>query len=314
MKKTALLCGLVSLSILFTGCSAKEKGKEVKLSLEDDYSNFGVTVSEFEDFLNYRLSNNYDNFKKTKMETNNGSRYSFDFNDDITIYVTEDDDNKVDTIELSFMAIEETEDNMESVTHDMGELTSIIFDGLLSSSDLNELVLDALDVYNKCTVDSKMNGSSVNSHLMNTLSYSSYDDFFFFSAEFEPTTYTDNATYQESQSFETFKRIYCPAEEDKDSEASNKNESTESYPSQGQASTQPAPTTKYYGPGMYKVGADIPAGEYNVKASTGKSGYLVLSSDPNGSDIITNDSFENNSYVAISDGQYLKLEDCYINQ
>ncbi|MDO5825845.1 MAG: hypothetical protein Q4Q22_05655 [Methanosphaera sp.] len=64
----------------------------------------------------------------------------------------------------------------------------------------------------------------------------------------------------------------------------------------------------YYKDGMFKVGTDIPAGEYNVEAASGL-GYVEVASSSSHqlSDIITNDNFEGNKHVTISDGQYITL-------
>ena len=60
--------------------------------------------------------------------------------------------------------------------------------------------------------------------------------------------------------------------------------------------------------GIYKVGEDIPAGEYQVEASSGL-GYIEVSSDSRHQieGIITNDNFEGNKYITVQDGQYLTL-------
>ncbi|WP_406537401.1 hypothetical protein [Methanobrevibacter sp.] len=64
----------------------------------------------------------------------------------------------------------------------------------------------------------------------------------------------------------------------------------------------------YYKDGMYKVGEDIPAGEYQVE-STGDLAYIEVSGDSRHQidGIITNDNFESNKYITIEDGQYLTL-------
>lgn len=62
-----------------------------------------------------------------------------------------------------------------------------------------------------------------------------------------------------------------------------------------------------YGPGHYLVGRDIPAGEYNVIADVGDSGYYCISYDANTDEIYDNDFFEGNAYVTVSDGQYLSV-------
>ena len=66
----------------------------------------------------------------------------------------------------------------------------------------------------------------------------------------------------------------------------------------------------YYKEGMYKVGDDIPAGEYKVEASEdGLMGYIEVSTDSRHQieDIVTNDNFDNNKYITVEDGQYLTL-------
>lgn len=68
--------------------------------------------------------------------------------------------------------------------------------------------------------------------------------------------------------------------------------------------------------GMYKVGVDIPAGEYKVE-SINTMGYIEVSSDSSHSfnAIVTNDNFEGSKYISVSDGQYLKLSNAkvYLN-
>ncbi len=62
-----------------------------------------------------------------------------------------------------------------------------------------------------------------------------------------------------------------------------------------------------YPEGMYLVGKDIPAGEYKISA-TG-SGYYEVTSDSVGEldSIVTNENFDGDVYLTISEGQYLKL-------
>lgn len=64
-----------------------------------------------------------------------------------------------------------------------------------------------------------------------------------------------------------------------------------------------------YKEGQYKVGKDIPSGEY-VFFSDG-SGYFCVSSDANGDNIIANDNFDYNSIMKIKKGDYLELSGCY---
>lgn len=71
------------------------------------------------------------------------------------------------------------------------------------------------------------------------------------------------------------------------------------------------PEDGLYKDGMYKVGKDIPAGEYKVvleKTATGM-GYYEVSSDSTHqlTSIVTNENVQADTYLTISDGQYIKL-------
>lgn len=57
--------------------------------------------------------------------------------------------------------------------------------------------------------------------------------------------------------------------------------------------------------GMYKVGTDMPAGEYVVIGS----GYLQISSDSTGEfgSILENDNYVNRTIIAVADGQYVQF-------
>ena len=89
----------------------------------------------------------------------------------------------------------------------------------------------------------------------------------------------------------------------------------------GNSTTTNSPTTPdniskvdlpndHYGEGMYKVGKDIPAGEYKLVATEAENDgyYAVLSSSYNyGDNIVANDNFSNNAYITVQDGQYLQI-------
>lgn len=59
--------------------------------------------------------------------------------------------------------------------------------------------------------------------------------------------------------------------------------------------------------GMYKVGVDLPAGEYQL--STDGQGYAEVSKDSQHimDSILSNDNFSGQKYITVKDGQYLKL-------
>lgn len=77
------------------------------------------------------------------------------------------------------------------------------------------------------------------------------------------------------------------------------------------------PEDGVYTDGMYKVGEDIPAGEYRVElneSSVMGMGYLEVSSDSRHQidSIITNDNVQADTYITVQDGQYLKIQDLTI--
>jgi hypothetical protein len=62
----------------------------------------------------------------------------------------------------------------------------------------------------------------------------------------------------------------------------------------------------YRGSGWYKVGVDIPAGQYTIE-STGQ-GYVAIMSGPVGNNEIVNNEIFNGKYtVNVSNGQYLQV-------
>lgn len=66
-----------------------------------------------------------------------------------------------------------------------------------------------------------------------------------------------------------------------------------------------------YPEGMYKVGYDIAAGEYKISAKPGQMAYVEVctnSGSDHFSNIVSNDNFEGDSYITVSNGQYLKID------
>lgn len=67
----------------------------------------------------------------------------------------------------------------------------------------------------------------------------------------------------------------------------------------------------YLEDGMYKVGYDLPAGEYKLEATSDYGGYYAIYDKPLGKGKIkSNDNFDNKKYVKVKDGQYLYLSRC----
>lgn len=78
------------------------------------------------------------------------------------------------------------------------------------------------------------------------------------------------------------------------------------------------PADGIYADGMYLVGYDIPAGEYKISLSEDSvigMGYVEVSSNSRHdfNSIISNNNVDTTIYQTISDGQYLTLQDVYIN-
>lgn len=65
-----------------------------------------------------------------------------------------------------------------------------------------------------------------------------------------------------------------------------------------------------YSAGQYKIGTDMPEGEYMI-LSTGGSGYFSVTADANGDDIIFNSNFDINSIIEVYENEYLELSRSY---
>ena len=83
---------------------------------------------------------------------------------------------------------------------------------------------------------------------------------------------------------------------------------TADKPASVTATQEAAPNVKTYKAGQYKVGTDIPAGEY-VVLSKG-DGYVEVAQDSSGKleSIVVNDIFSNRSIISVSDGEYFKVQ------
>lgn len=63
--------------------------------------------------------------------------------------------------------------------------------------------------------------------------------------------------------------------------------------------------------GMYKIGSDLPAGEYILFNETVLPSYYQVTTDSTGSleSIVSNDNFNGNRYITVSEGQYLEFRE-----
>lgn len=67
------------------------------------------------------------------------------------------------------------------------------------------------------------------------------------------------------------------------------------------------------GEGEFRIGIDLPAGEYKLESTDEIDGYYcVYDSSAPDAPIVTNENFSGQSYVTVSDGQYLLLSRCKI--
>lgn len=69
------------------------------------------------------------------------------------------------------------------------------------------------------------------------------------------------------------------------------------------------PADGLYKDGMYKVGQDIPAGEYKVVLTSSAMGYYEVAADSRHDlySIVTNENVQADTYLTIQDGQYVKI-------
>lgn len=64
------------------------------------------------------------------------------------------------------------------------------------------------------------------------------------------------------------------------------------------------------GDALFKIGTFLPAGEYKLYSE--KNGYYCIYSDGRHQNIVANNNFEGQTYVTVSEGQYLLLTRCKI--
>ncbi len=73
----------------------------------------------------------------------------------------------------------------------------------------------------------------------------------------------------------------------------------------------PVPVTEYP-EGLYKVGKDIPEGEYVIiKNPTAENGYMRLSKDNVQNIVVKDCGFNYNTIITVQKGEYLKMTDSY---
>ncbi len=68
----------------------------------------------------------------------------------------------------------------------------------------------------------------------------------------------------------------------------------------------------FIGEGMYKVGVDIPAGEYKLIPEDGSPYYLIKPDSTGMSRIIDNGFINYERYITVTNGQYLEIRDSHM--
>lgn len=73
------------------------------------------------------------------------------------------------------------------------------------------------------------------------------------------------------------------------------------------------PENGFYGPGTYRIGVDLPAGEYTLEALE-DSAYYAISSRADGTldSIVTNNIFDTTETVTVKEGEFLSIDRCQI--
>lgn len=300
MKK--IIACLLTL-ILFVGCSTSNNDEKISFKVNDDYTNFSVTLDEFETLLNAYLSELIDGYSEKSFSSVATDEYSELRVDDTTVVEAFFDDNNV----VEYIRV-----------HGFGEADTVIGERVANVAgtiigmsddefDHDNLSDNAFNMYDNCTrIDqTEAYGSAVQDHYMMSVDYIETGEYCNFSIWIRPSEFENNEDYLASTDYSTTYGAYCTS-------ITEENEEEISEEEQSSQPTQQQPRT-YWGEGMYKVGVDIPAGEYNVIAEEGESAYLDLSSDSTGNSRILNNVFENNMYITVEDGQYLTLKRCYIS-
>lgn len=307
MKK--ILETLLTISICISplsACAKSNDSSDNSITVNESYEYFDLTIERLENIVNTKLVDYLPEEGATSFKKTSDFGYTANLKNDLYVFavVSEENDNNVWRISIGQNNYTEETDHSKEI----GEITKI-FSNLLSLNLTDSKINELVDRYTNCYSEEKgFHGSLVDNHVLFNLAL---ENNLFNETIFEmgitPSEFSSDEEYQKDSDFNDFKIRYCPALSENIPKTDENNSSTANEPSTNQ-------TSNYYGPGMYKVGVDIPAGEYNVKAELGELGYLCVYPDSTRSDIIANDSFENNSYITVTDGQYLVLEHCYINQ
>lgn len=189
MKKSALLCGLASLSLLFAGCSAKENPIVSK-----DYKSFNITSSEIKNYILENFSDEIHNedepFLDDEFPDYTSTSVFFDHN--VLLLFTTNEHDKVTGV--SVFSIAHKNDN-ESID---GEFVGKIFGRMANilNDDAFDATIDKMnDRSNDCSDDNKFGGSAVSNYILYSVSYRDDFDDESLTIGFTPSKYSSDREY-----------------------------------------------------------------------------------------------------------------------
>lgn len=84
------------------------------------------------------------------------------------------------------------------------------------------------------------------------------------------------------------------------------NSDTDNKAEENTSSNEPV-SNQVYEEGMYRVGRDIPAGEYKLTTTNKERGHFTIYSSSERDSVIAVDTFKNSTYLTVKEGQYLEL-------
>ena len=289
MKKILII---LIICICLCGCGNDNQNKTNNNNTENNSNNeylYG-TVNDFETMINSELqmSNDYSNYKLDfekvnidNLELNYGkysySLYESKLSEDIKIQLVVDNSNSkiVQIREVTNLFSSEDDTNIYGFI--IGVIIRNIYN-IYDSNEINELIVD-LGFEN---MEFGMNNTYILENDIHRLRLDALNVIY-------------SITVNNGKENDFFKLDDTAINSEEDQEKSD--EETNANQTVYRAST-------------YKIGTDMPSGEYIV-FSERNSGYFSINSDSSGNSILSNDNFDYNTIVKVNDGEYLELSRAY---
>ena len=289
MKKILIISVIC---ICLCGCGNDNQNKTNNNNTENNSNNeylYG-TVNDFEMMINseFQMSNDYSNYKLDfekvnidNLELNYGkysySLYESKLSEDIKIQlVVDDSNNKIVQIRENFAHFSNDEKTSLS-GYILGVMIRNIYN-IYDSNEIDELITD-LGFEN---MEFGMNNTYILENNIHRLRLDALN-----------VIYSITVNNVKENDFFKLDNTAINSEEDQEKLGEETNTNQIVY----KAST-------------YKIGTDMPSGEYIV-FSERNSGYFSISSDSSGNSILSNDNFDYNTIIKVNDGEYLKLSRAY---